>query len=66
MIIWAIGNLEVISLVVFWSFLEKGFVTTLFWIFKTLEDFGHFTQLFVNLVQFILIPLHNHMYGLMY
>ena len=51
-------------LVAFWSFLDK--VTTLFWISETLEEFGHFTQLFVNLVQYFCIPFHNPMYGLMY
>ena len=33
----------------FWSFLEKVFVTNLFWISETLKDFGHLTQLFINL-----------------
>ena len=54
------------SLVVLLRFLEKVFVTTLLWISEILDDFCNFTQLFVNLVQFLCIPLHNHMYGLIY
>ena len=39
------------SLVVFWGFCEKVFVTTFFWILETLEAFDHYTNFFVNLEQ---------------